>query len=334
MESVIAKLAAAGWTKAYEALAALQAQSEEVLRQFHKGLLTREDALAELQAVQAQFAQAAQNPGGPTDAAYRLQQRLENAVARLQPNWVAPVPTQTPHPDVTKKALERLRRRVQDLTCRADLVPEPDDLIRGEAQDLLEQVAYCLRAGRGRSRMKLVRLESELRALLGEDPPMALAAYQALLVAEERRQVNRLLRDNACHPVMPATYPPQTEADWIVGYSDASLRNTLIGPAAGLGGCLYGPHGLLFRFSAWRKGKMSSDTAERAALLYLLEAAATLGVRRLKVHVDNKVAAASDLSSHRPLFEVLEVHWLPRKHNRMADYLARLAISRGLLPGA
>jgi len=183
-----------------------------------------------------------------------------------------------------------------------------------------------------------------LRAYLHRTPPSTV---------EVRRHRDRILGDMrlALQSSLPACAPEKAHprlADWPVvrwcrervagrsqwhAYSDASRRADRFGRAGvGLGGCLLHGRHLVWRFSV-RTGDMTTTEAEVAAAEYLLGEAKRRGITDLTLHVDCQSAVrALRVQGWHAQLAGLHVQWVPRRLNRLADYLAALAINQGYLP--
>lgn len=119
---------------------------------------------------------------------------------------------------------------------------------------------------------------------------------------------------------------PRRAAEWVDGFSDASVSET----ASGLGGYLQRGRHRLHQFSVAR-ALMTSHETEQAALEQLLVEAQALSVRRLRIHTDSQ--SCTLIPRHwYARFEALEVCWIPRAFNRRADALARAAAFPPVLP--
>lgn len=137
---------------------------------------------------------------------------------------------------------------------------------------------------------------------------------------------------------IPGAVDPEA---WYVVYTDGASRGNP-GPAA-LGAVLFGPGGDVLAERSERLGVATNNVAEYRALLAGLEAARSLGVRRLVVRADSELMikqlkGAYGIKSEalRPLyrqamdglrtFEHYRLEHVPRARNKHADALANQAL--------
>lgn len=130
---------------------------------------------------------------------------------------------------------------------------------------------------------------------------------------------------------------------WYVLYSDGASRGNP-GPAA-LGAVLLDPDGELLAERSERLGVATNNVAEYQALLHGIEAARSLGIRRLVVRADSELMikqlkGAYSIKSEvlRPLyrqamdglksFEAYRLEHVPRAQNQRADALANQALDQ------